>query len=110
MNTMTYRGYTARIDYDNEDGIFFGRVLGIKAIVGFHGSTVDELRQDFKNAIDFLIDDAQARGVEPEQPADEELVLHLPPEVRGAALTAAHAKGQSLDQWSARVLMEAAEG
>ena len=29
-NTMTYKGYAARIEYDDEDGIFTGRIAGIR--------------------------------------------------------------------------------
>ena len=57
MNTMTYKGYTARIEFDELDNIFVGRVLGVKAIIGFHGETVAELRADFEAAIDFMIED-----------------------------------------------------
>jgi predicted HicB family RNase H-like nuclease len=35
MNVMNYRGYTARIEFDERDNIFVGRVLGIKAIINF---------------------------------------------------------------------------
>ena len=27
-NTMSYKGYSARIEYDDEDGIFTGRIAG----------------------------------------------------------------------------------
>lgn len=54
-----------------------------------------------------MIEEACSRGIEPEQPADEDLVLHIPPELHGAALTAAHETGQSFDQWAAKVLAEA---
>jgi len=54
---MTYKGYTARIEFDERDNIFVGRVLGVKAIIGFHGETVAELRADFEAAIDFMIED-----------------------------------------------------
>lgn len=108
MNTMTYRGYTARIEYDDRDDIFFGRVLGVQSIIGFHGTTVDELRQDFENAINFMIEDGLARGEAPEQPAIGEILLHVPLGVHGAVLTAAQASGQTLDQWAAHVLAEAA--
>ena len=39
MNTMTYKGYTARVEYDERDNIFVGRVLGIRTIISFHGKT-----------------------------------------------------------------------
>ena len=43
MNTMTYKGYTARIEYDERDNLFSGRILGIRSIISFHGETVAEL-------------------------------------------------------------------
>jgi predicted HicB family RNase H-like nuclease len=77
-----------------------GRVLGVKAIVGFHGETVTELRADFETAIDFMIDDCKARGETPEKPASGKLMLRVPPEVQ--------ATGKSLNQWAAEILGEAA--
>lgn len=108
MNTMTYKGYTARIEFDERDAIFVGRVLGVKAIIGFHGETVAELRADFEAAIDFMIDDCKARGETPEKPASGKLMLRVPPEVHAAALVAAQAAGKSLNQWATEILGEAA--
>ena len=36
MNTMTYKGYAATVQYDDDDGIFFGRLAGIRDGVDFH--------------------------------------------------------------------------
>jgi len=43
MNTMTYRGYAARIEYSDEDQCLIGHVAGINDVVGFHGESVAEL-------------------------------------------------------------------
>jgi predicted HicB family RNase H-like nuclease len=43
MNGMTYKGYAARVEFDAEDHIFVGHIIGIRDIVGFHGETVSEL-------------------------------------------------------------------
>lgn len=104
MNTMTYKGYMARIDFDDRDAIFVGRVLGVKAIIGFHGETVTELRADFEAAIDFMIEDCKARGEIPEKPASGKLMLRVSPEVHAAALIAAQSAGKSLNQWAAEIL------
>ena len=40
MNTMSHKGYTARVEYDERDNIFVGRILGIRNIISFHGETV----------------------------------------------------------------------
>ena len=108
MSKMTYKGYTARVEFDGSDEIFVGRVLGINAIIGFHGETVTELRKDFEAAIDFLIEDCKARGIEPEKPASGKIMLRVPPEVHSAALIAAKTSGTSLNQWAVKVLDAAA--
>jgi len=111
MNRMTYRGFTARIDFDDRDDLFVGRVLGLPATVriSFHGKTVAELAQDFHHAIDFYLKECAASGREPTKPASGKLMLRIPPEVHGAALVAAQANGISLNQWAGRVLAEAAQ-
>lgn len=107
MNTMKYRGYTARIEFDDRDNIFVGRVLGVRAIIGFHGETVSELRADFEAAIDHMIEECAKRGVPPEKPASGKLMLRIPPEVHGSALVAAKAAGKSLNQWASEVIKDA---
>jgi predicted HicB family RNase H-like nuclease len=107
MNTMTYKGYTARVEYDERDNIFAGRILGIRSIISFHGETVTQLRRAFEHAIkDYLADCAQS-GVAPEKPASGKLLLRVPPEVHGRALVAAQAAGKSLNQWATEVLSSA---
>ena len=44
---MTYEGYTARIEYSDEDQGFVGHIADINDVVGFHGHSVDELRAAF---------------------------------------------------------------
>lgn len=108
MNTMSHKGYIARIEFDERDGIFVGRVLGMRTIISFHGETVAELRSAFETAIAEFLQDCKEQGVRPEKPASGKLMLRVPPEVHGAALVAAQAAGKSLNQWATEVLEEAA--
>ncbi len=110
MNTMNHKGYTARIELDERDNIFVGRVLGLHTMISFHGETVKELRAAFVTAIEDFLRDCKEQGVRPERPASGKLMLRVPPEVHGAALVAAQAAGKSLNQWAADVLEEATHG
>lgn len=109
MNTMQHKGYTARIDYDERDNILVGRVLGIRAIISFHGETVSEVRREFEAAIEDFLNDCEAQGIKPEKPASGKLMLRMPPQVHGAALVAAEAAGKSLNQWATEVIQSAAQ-
>lgn len=107
MNTMNHKGYTARIEYDERDNIFVGRVLGLRSIISFHGETVADLRREFEVAVEDFLNDCKEQGIKPEKPASGKLMLRVPPEIHGAALVAAQASGKSLNQWATEVLQPA---
>ncbi len=109
MNTMSHKGYTARVEYDERDNIFVGRILGIRSIISFHGVTVEELRAEFEHAIKDYLADCKKQGVPPEKPASGKLLLRVTPEIHGRALVAAQAAGKSLNQWATEVLQHAVQ-
>ena len=43
MNTMIYKGQTARVEFDERTDIFVGRLQGITDVVGFHADTFQGL-------------------------------------------------------------------
>ena len=66
-STMTYKGYAARIEYDDDDRIFTGRIAGIRDGVGFHADSVDSLRQAFHEAVEDYRDTCAKIGKEPQR-------------------------------------------
>lgn len=107
-STMTYKGQTARIEFDDRDNIFVGRLVGITDLVSFHAESVADLRAAFEESVDDYLEVCEKIGKAPQQPASGKLMLRVPPAVHSAALTAAQAAGTSLNQWATRVLSEAA--
>ena len=49
---MTYKGYSARPEYSAEDGVFFGRLLGINDLVNFESANAEGLEEEFLKAVD----------------------------------------------------------
>lgn len=107
MNTMSHKGYTARIEYDERDNIFVGRILGIRSMISFHGEAVQQLRAQFEHAVEDYLADCKEAGIAPEKPASGKLLLRVPPEIHGRALVAAQVSGKSLNQWATEVLQRA---
>lgn len=107
MNTMTHKGYTARVEFDDRDNIFVGRILGIRTMISFHGETVTELRHEFEKSVEDFLHECKEKGVKPEKPASGKLLLRVPPEIHGAAIVAAQAAGKSLNQWATELLQDA---
>lgn len=108
MKPMRYKGYSARVEYSDEDECFVGRVAGIRDIITFHGESVDEIRQAFKEALEFYLQTCAERDETPDKPYSGKLMLRVAPEVHAAVATAAEIRGKSINQWVSEVLSEAA--
>ena len=106
MNSLLYKGYTARIDFSDEDDCFIGRIIGIKDVIGFHGDTVKELKNSFYEAVDDYNETCKAIGKKPQKPYSGNLMLRIPPEVHAAVATAAQVHGVSINQWASDALLK----
>ncbi|MCP2091079.1 UNVERIFIED_ORG: putative HicB family RNase H-like nuclease [Paraburkholderia sediminicola] len=108
MNSMTYKGYFARVEFDPRENIFVGHVLGVSDRISFHGETVTELTNEFHQAVDHYLEDCAKTGRDPQKPASGKLMLRIRPEVHAAVGIAAAATGKSINQWVDEVLERAA--
>ena len=106
-NVMTYKGYSARIEYDDEDGILFGQIAGIRDGVGFHADTVEGLRAAFHEAVDDYLETCAKVGKEPQKPYSGKVMFRLSPELHRKAALAAELAGKSLNQWAEEALARA---
>lgn len=89
MKNLEYKGYIGSIEYSKEDGLFFGKLLGIKSLISYEGVTGPELEVDFKEAIDDYIKDCKELGIELEKPFKGNFNVRIPSELhRDAALKA----------------------
>jgi predicted HicB family RNase H-like nuclease len=107
-NILTYKGYSARVEFDDEDGIFFGQVAGLRDGVGFHADSVPGLRAAFQEAIDDYLDTCARIGKDPNKPYSGQVMFRLNPETHRRATLAAELSGKSLNQWAEDVLAQAA--
>lgn len=71
-NSMTYKGYSARIFYNDNDGFFTGHVTGIRDGVGFHADTVEALRAAFHEAVEDYVETCAKIGKDPQEPVPQQ--------------------------------------
>ena len=107
-NVMSYKGYLARVEYDDEDGIFTGRLAGIRDGVGFHADTVEGLRAAFHEAVEDYLATCAKLGREPQRAYSGQMMFRVNPEVHRRAVVAAELAGKSLNAWAEEVLGKAA--
>lgn len=106
-NILSYRDYSASVEFDAEDGLFFGRIAGIRDGVGFHADTVPGLVAAFHEAVDDYLDACARVGKSPERPYSGRLLLRIDPALHASTAKAAELAGMSLNQWTEKVLRSA---
>ena len=107
MNTLTYKGYTAKIEFDPDDNIYVGHIIGIRDTVGFHGETASELKNAFYEAVDFYLESCKKADRDPNKPFSGKFVVRVDSSLHGEMAVAAIKNGKSLNQWVADTLNQA---
>lgn len=108
-NTLEYKGYSALVEVDADDDCFTGRLAGINDVVGFHGTTMDELKAAFREAVDDYIETCRKLGKAPERAYSGKVMFRIDPKVHARAALAAQLRGVSLNQWAEEVLAKACQ-
>ena len=107
MNVMSYKGYSARIEYSDDDGCFIGHLAGIRDVVGFHGESVTELRSAFEEAVDDYLTACEKLQRSPQRPYSGKVMLRLDPSIHARAAMQAESQGKSLNAWAQEALAKA---
>lgn len=108
MNILKHKGYAGVVEFDAEDHLFHGRVVGLLDVLSSRGRSVRELEKDFRETIDEYLDFCQRMGKKPDKPFSGKFVVRVKPEIHRQAVLAANAEGKSLNAWIADKLGEAA--
>lgn len=104
-NVLEYKGYFGSVEYSGDDEVFFGKLLGIKALVLFEGQSVNELKSAFYEAVDDYIETCKEIKTEPEKPFKGSLNIRIGRELHQKAAITAEQNKTSINQ----VIKEAIE-
>ncbi|MFH1183699.1 MAG: type II toxin-antitoxin system HicB family antitoxin [Chloroflexota bacterium] len=104
---MEYKGYIARVEYDDEAQLFHGQVMNLRDVITFQGHSVAELRKALRASIADYLAFCAARGEQPEKPFSGKVLLRLTPEIHRAAVVAAAQRRRSLNAWATEVIERA---
>lgn len=96
---IEYKGYFAKVEFDDDADIFHGEVINLRDVITFEGETVEELRQAFRDSIDDYLNFCAERGEDPEKPYSGKFVVRVEPELHKNITIEARKKGKSLNAW-----------
>jgi predicted HicB family RNase H-like nuclease len=106
---LEYKGYTGRVEFDDEARLFHGEVIGLRDVVTFQGTSVDELEEAFQDSIEDYLEFCEERGQQPDKPFSGRFLVRTLPALHRKIYTRARAEGKSLNQWISDVLESAVQ-
>ncbi|MFH1644718.1 MAG: type II toxin-antitoxin system HicB family antitoxin [bacterium] len=94
---MEYKGYLGKVVYDDEAKIFHGEVIGLKDVITFQGTTVNELETAFRESIDDYLEWCAERNEEPEKSFSGNIRIKISPDLHAKLAQTATTQGVSLN-------------
>lgn len=104
-NTMEYKGYVGSVEFSEEDGILFGKVMGIRALLSYEGETGKELLEDFHAAVDDYLALCAEKGIEPERAYKGSFNVRISPELHKKIAVCATEQQISLNSFVEKALI-----
>ena len=96
-NFIEYKGYLGTVEYSSEDNILFGQIVGIRGLISYEGSSVEQLKVNFEEAIDDYLLDCKESNIEPQQPYNGKLDVRISPNLHKKLQMYSSSKNQKPD-------------
>ena len=109
-NLMEYKGYIGSVEFSENDGLFYGKVYGIRSLISYEGSNAAELVADFHGAVDDYLAMCEEDGTKPETAYKGNLnVRFRHPDIHRRAAIYAITHDQSLNSFIEEAVKEKLE-
>ena len=108
-NMMEYKGYHAKIEFDQEDMLLVGEVFGIQDTLCFHGRDVNEVVEMFHQSIDEYLDMCKEIGKEPDKEYKGSFNVRIAPELHKKVALSAAKQEITLNKFVENALRNAVE-
>ncbi|GHV57020.1 hypothetical protein FACS189460_2850 [Deltaproteobacteria bacterium] len=94
---LHYKNYVGNVQFSEDDAVFHGQVVGLKALLSFEGDSVSAITADFHNAVDEYLAYCAESGQTPEKPFKGSFNVRVGADLHRKAALAAAAQGVSLN-------------
>jgi len=96
--TYEYKGYYSYPKYNTHDNMFWGKLEGINDSISFEGTTENELKAAFVEAVDDYLDTCQRNEMTPKLPFQGCFEIIIEPEIHKKVVLCAANQEISLNQ------------
>lgn len=95
---MKYNGFIGSVNYSDDDEVFHGKLECITDLVTYEGTTVQELKQAFHEAVDGYVAFCKEVGKPPQKPFKGLFNVRVKPELHQKVAFISLERGISLNQ------------
>jgi predicted HicB family RNase H-like nuclease len=103
-NLLEFKGYAGSVEFSAEDHVFFGKIIGVRDVVTFEGTTVKELTKAFHEAVDTYLRTCESLGKEPDKEFKGSFNVRVKPSIHRLASMKSAALKISLNNFVEKVL------
>jgi predicted HicB family RNase H-like nuclease len=96
---MTYKGYEAIVEFDEEAKILSGEVINTRDVITFQADSADQVETAFHESVDDYIAFCKERGEEPEKPFSGIFSVRMTPEQHRQVALEARRRGMSINAY-----------
>lgn len=98
MKTLSYKGYTASLDFDIDGNYLYGRIQGINDVISFDGETPQEAKANFEAMVDQYLDYCKSIGKDPDKSYSGTFNIRTTEEIHRKLSQKANEEGVSLNK------------
>lgn len=101
---MEYKGYSARVTFDEDAGVLFGEVEGLRDVVTFEATNVEDLNTAFEESVNDYLEMCAERKEPSEKPYSGKFLIRMDPKLHREVAMAAARSGKSLNAFTAQLI------
>jgi len=103
-NVLEYKGYFGSVEYSAPDRCFYGKMLGVRALVTYEGTDADSIEKEFRASVDEYLALCEQEGITPEKTYSGLFQVRVSPETHRELAAKADASGKKLNTVVAEAL------
>lgn len=99
IDKLKYKNFIGTVKFSADDDVFFGKIEGINDLVTFEGTTVNELKTAFEEAVEDYIGLCNDSGKQVFKSFKGTFNVRIKPELHSKAFEKATLEGKTLNQF-----------
>lgn len=105
-NVIEYKNYIGTVEYSEDDELFFGKILGIRALVSYEGSSAKELKESFIESVEDYLQTCKSLGKKPEKSFKGSFNIRIDSDLHRLAFVLSSEKNISLNNFVKEAIQE----